>query len=51
MAETITWYRWAKSQDEHDRLVSLGWRVADQRRTHHNDYSLLMVWAGEGEPA
>ncbi len=41
---------WAKSQEEFDALVALGWRVADQRATHHAFHACLMRWHGEGEP-
>ena len=43
-------FLWAKTEAEAIELQDLGWRLADQRATHHHHHAVLMRWHGEGEP-
>lgn len=43
-------YTWAKSQLEIAELEKIGWKIADQRQTHHTAHAILMQWFGQGDP-
>lgn len=34
------------------RFLATGWAISDELHgTNHGEYSVLMIWEGEGEPA
>ena len=45
----IAWFRYAKHADV-TAYEAKGWRFASDLGDTHGAYSVLMVWAGEGEP-
>jgi hypothetical protein len=46
-----TWFRYVPRWDV-EAFTARGWKLADDfKGTHHGFHAVLMIWAGEDEPA
>jgi hypothetical protein len=50
MTEECSYAFWAKSEREARDMQALGWQLGQEKVYHHNQYALLLVWQGDGEP-
>lgn len=47
----IAWFRYARHEDVPTLVASGLWAVIANLGLPHSNYSVLMQWCGEGEPA
>ena len=46
---TVTVFRYVRHHDV-ERYTAIGWQKVELRPCHHDFWSTILVWKGDGEP-